>query len=278
VLTGQDRRRLAQNAYIPEHLPAYIETAADGEPHLIDDYLVLAAGRRLTFIGYPLSPEAPEPAEALMRAAGRFDAEAALAMFPGVLDLAEDSQEDWYYLLKLPAGSGASGRKYMVRRALREAAVGPAAWNQEHQALARDFARRLPAPQQSIYSRIGRYLEASRSAAALEARSRSGRLEAALVMDLGEGERAFWMFSLRRPDSPPGTTDLLFYEMVRRAEERGKRSINLGLGINPGVAGFKTSWGGRPFLKYEAAEIPLQKKSPFRRMVEGFLRGGTGFR
>ena len=48
----------------------------------------------------------------------------------------------------------------------------------------------------------------------------------------------------------PGASDLLLFEVIQQAEAEGKKYINLGLGINPGVTFFKEKWGGVAFLPY----------------------------
>jgi hypothetical protein len=59
------------------------------------------------------------------------------------------------------------------------------------------------------------------------------------------------MFNFRsREHSIPGASDLLFSHIVERAKSEDKRFVNLGLGINSGIAFFKRKWGAAPFLKY----------------------------
>ena len=52
--------------------------------------------------------------------------------------------------------------------------------------------------------------------------------------------------------------------MVRLAQAEGKRYLNLGLGINPGIRRFKEKWGAAAFLPYESALVsrkPLEMGS-----------------
>ena len=48
----------------------------------------------------------------------------------------------------------------------------------------------------------------------------------------------------------PGASDLLLEAVIGAARSEGKRLVNLGLGINPGVRRFKQKWGGEPLLPY----------------------------
>ena len=73
------------------------------------------------------------------------------------------------------------------------------------------------------------------------------------MADFGAGEYAFYLFNFRSPEAAiPGTSDLLLHALIREAQERGKRYLNLGLGINKGVAFFKEKWGARPFLPHQS--------------------------
>ena len=60
----------------------------------------------------------------------------------------------------------------------------------------------------------------------------------------------------------PHASDLLFSEMIAFARERGKSTINLGLGVNEGIRRFKMKWGGKPYLNYEFCECYFGKPSP----------------
>jgi hypothetical protein len=75
------------------------------------------------------------------------------------------------------------------------------------------------------------------------------------VGELGDGECAFYMFNFKSRDRyVPGASDLLLYRLRQDAADAGKVFVNLGLGINKGIAFFKTKWGGYPFLSYEHGE------------------------
>lgn len=50
----------------------------------------------------------------------------------------------------------------------------------------------------------------------------------------------------------PAAPDLLLARLITLAQGAGKRYLNLGLDINPGVRGFKEKWGAVPFLAHVA--------------------------
>ncbi len=86
----------------------------------------------------------------------------------------------------------------------------------------------------------------------LEARDAAGQLVAFDIAAFG-GEYAFYLFNFRARDCHvPGASDLLLARLIALAQGAGKRYVNLGLGINAGVRGFKEKWGAQPFLAHVA--------------------------
>ena len=109
--------------------------------------------------------------------------------------------------------------------------------------------------QKYIFKNMPQYLKASDSAVLLEARTKN-ELAAFNIVDLGAADYAFYLFSFRsNKKKVPGASDLLFHEMVKLAQAEGKKTVNLGLGVNAGIRRFKEKWGGVPFLDYCSALI-----------------------
>ncbi len=101
-------------------------------------------------------------------------------------------------------------------------------------------------------------MKTSKTALLLESRQ-TDTLSAFTIMDLGSTDYAFYLFNLRSATRyVPGASDILFFEMVKRAQNSGKRAVNLGLGVNTGIRRFKEKWGGTPFLPYFAALVRHQ--------------------
>ncbi len=47
--------------------------------------------------------------------------------------------------------------------------------------------------------------------------------------------------------------------MVKLALTEGKKTVNLGLGVNAGIRRFKEKWGGAPFLNYSSVLVDKRK-------------------
>ena len=124
----------------------------------------------------------------------------------------------------------------------------------------------LSTAQSHIFKNISTYMKRSTSAYLLEAR-KSGRLVAFSIVDLGSAHYAFYQFNFRSAKiAVPGASDYLFDEMVRLAHSKGKRAINLGLGVHAGIRRFKEKWGGKAFLEYRSVIIQLKTDSDLSKL------------
>jgi hypothetical protein len=169
--------------------------------------------------------------------------------FPGTEG--EEKSADFYYRLELTSLRVPSKIKNMIHRAGRELAISTSSeFGGDHRALIDLFlgSREVEEGTGVIFGRIADYLSSVPTARVFAARDSGGRLAGFDVADFGAGEYAFYLFNFRSQEAAvPGTSDLLLHALIREAQERGKRYLNLGLGINEGCF-FKKKWGARPFL------------------------------
>lgn len=271
-------------AVTPEQLVPYVLAMGGGTPRPCGDGMGYLRDGRLVLAAWPASRGFAAKEE---DAAAGVDAsvERALAL-PGVERITvlapcrpsaapadAVSRRDRYWGLPLPVRppAGRAGQKWRntlirARRDLTLEASTPAAreagaplpvrkaglWTREHGELVEGFLRSRPLGPGSaaLFRRIGAYLEAVPDALLFSARSASGRLEGLCVGDCSALATAFYLFAFRRPDSPPGTADLLLAALAETAAARGHSQLNLGLGINPGIEFFKRKWGAAAVLPY----------------------------
>lgn len=260
MLNQQQERFTYQHAYVPEQLPEFVQSVSGAEAYLHEDYICYVVHDHLIFVGYPLTDQCMTVEQAYKSVCKRFRP-ATVAVIAASISfhqgLCEGQTEDRYHKLDLPLAAVPSRVAYMIRRAARELRVCEGAFGDEHEQLLTAFvaARELSPAHQEIFSGIPKYLDASRTACLLEAR-KNVQLVAFSIVDLGSADYAFYMFSFRSLTTRvPGASDLLFHEMTLLAQGKGKRAINLGLGINPGVTHFKEKWGATPFLPCVSALI-----------------------
>jgi len=255
MLSNEERKNIYRHAYLPEHIPEYVEAVSGASAYLIDNFLCFHHRDHLIFIGYPLGKAHADIQQVYAAACKQFEPATVAIIAPDIGFCEPGGQNhllDNYYRLQLPLDSIDAAVSYMVRRAKRDLSVGLAKFGREHKKLIKFFLseRDLTKAQKHIFKHISRYLKRSPSAYLLEAR-KEGSLAAFTVVDTGSADYAFYLFNIRSNRlKVPGASDLLFHEMVRLAQSEQKKAINLGLGVNPGIRSFKTKWGGVPFLPY----------------------------
>jgi hypothetical protein len=89
------------------------------------------------------------------------------------------------------------------------------------------------------------------------------------VADFTARDYTFYLFNFRaRPSAVPGASDLLLQALIEEARGLGKPFVNLGLGIDGGVAFFKKKWGGVPFLRYEETLFAPSRPSFWQSIFE----------
>ena len=257
MITPNERALIAEHAYIPEHLPHYVSAISRTEPYLIGDFVAHLAGTSLVFVGYPLKGDFNEiqMLEALDEAKARFEPSLVSILapaLPSALEACEQPTTDEYYRLDLLPLRVPKKTRNMLTRARREISVSVGDFGREHKRLLKEFIRthRLDRATHFIFKQVPEYVK-SNSALVFDARTRRGDLVAFDIADFGAQEYAFYMFNFRsRKHQVPGASDLLLAYIAAQAKTQEKRYINLGLGIDEGVAFFKKKWGATPFLQY----------------------------
>ena len=260
MLNDQEIKWIHRHAYLPEHLPDYVRAVSDAEPFLHRNYLYFLNKKHLIFNGYPLEPDSDPPAQIYDFICERCQPDTVAVIASAIWLPAEEYEQqamDSYYRLDLPITPIDAAVAYMLRRARRELQVTRGRFGKEHKKIIKAFLANhtFNRRQKYLFKHIPHYLKASESTVLLEAR-REGKLAAFNIVDLDAADYAFYLFSFRSTKiTVPGASDLLFYEMVNLAQAEGKKAINLGLGVNPGIRRFKEKWGGVPFLPYASAMV-----------------------
>jgi hypothetical protein len=267
MLSRRERDLIYEHAYVPEHLPDYVQSVSGAEPFLHEGHVCFVQSGHLVFVGYPVLDDGVSTAEAYESACSRFRP-ATVAVIGRNIWVAgsavEPQPNDSYFRLDLPLAALKPDLAYMVRRATREVQVCEGIFGEEHRQLVEFFIgqRVLSQAYCDIFRRLPSYLALSSTGRLLEAR-RGDELAAFNIVDMGSAKYAFYLFNFRSlTPKVPGASDLLFYEMARLAQAEGKGALNLGLGISDGVRRFKEKWGAVPFLPYASALIKRKQQGP----------------
>ena len=279
MITPNERALIAEHAYIPEHLPHYVSAISRTEPYLIGDFVAHLAGTSLVFVGYPLKGDFNEiqMLEALDEAKARFEPSLVSILapaLPSALEACEQPTIDEYYRLNLLPLRVPKKTRNMLARARRELSVSIGEFGREHKRLLKEFMRthRLNSATRFILKHVPEYVK-SDSVLVFDARTQRGDLVAFDIADFGAQDYAFYMFNFRsRKHQVPGASDLLLAYIAAQAKTKEKRYINLGLGIDEGIAFFKKKWGAMPFLQCVTCTQEIGSQRSWTEMFDRFSK------
>ncbi len=259
MITIDQQDHIRAHAYVPEHVLSYVNAISQAEPFLFGEFIVYVKKNHLIFVGYPLDEDFDERrmVRTLEDAMKRFKPEDVALIAPAIppsLNIVGDTSSDHYYRLDLSTLTISQKLRNMLNRASRELVVERnQTIDEEHRKMVDDFIHTHPIDEktQVIFQRVRDYVSSSTHAWVFNARNKKEELVAFDVAEFGPQDYALYMFNFSsNAFQVPGASDLLLSEVVQQAKAEGKRYINLGLGINPGVTFFKKKWGGIVFLPY----------------------------
>jgi len=259
MITENEERIIFDHACVPEHVPAYVMSVSGAEPFLSSEYLTYVKEDHLTFVGYPLGQTSDKSRlqQALDMAVREWKpAQVAVigAHAPSLPMKSFDHEEDDYYRITFANWSMPQKVRNMIHRAEHEVTVAEEkSLGEDHQWLIASFLdkNRISGAMRFVFEKIPHYVSSTATAEVFSARDRENRLVAFDVAELGARDYVFYMFNFRNPETHvPGVSDLLLYEIMKKASDLGKQHVNLGLGVNRGIRFFKKKWGGQAFLAY----------------------------
>jgi len=269
MITVSQRRYIEDYAYVPEHLPDYVSAISKTEAFLIDDFLIHVKKDYLIFVGYPFREpfDKKQMVKVFENAIKRFKPKSVALTGPAIpssINGCAHPPADHYYRLDLSSLSISQKLRNMLKRAGRELSVEKGnAFDEEHRRMIAEFLKTHPVGEAtgSIFNRIDEYLSSSSTARVFDARSSRGELVAFDVAEFRPKDYALYMFNFgSNARYVPGASDLLLFEVIQQAKAEGRKYVNLGLGINAGVAFFKTKWGSVPFLPYASCFYAPSRK------------------
>jgi hypothetical protein len=259
MITTAQEEHIEHYAYVPEHIPQYVTPISQAEPFLFGEFLVYAKKGHLIFVGYPLNQTFEEKCleKAFGDAIERLKPVSVSLIAPAIprsFQQEPPPPTDHYYRLDLSTVSISQKLRNTLRRAGRELTVRKSpSFDREHKQMVEEFLKnhQLDEATRFIFQRIDAYLSSSKTASVFEARTGDGGLVAFDIAEFMPKGYAVYMFNFKSQTRYiPGASDLLLSAVMQQAIEEGKNYINLGLGINPGVAFFKEKWGGVIFLPH----------------------------
>ncbi len=275
MLTQSEETYIANNAYIPEHILGYFLPFSNMEPFLEGKYLYYKVEEVLSFIGYPLEcpflfqekenevyQDMAMILEELLLKHNPKDLKIIAPIKPYVKGYKLDSKQnenDNYSILEIEKLKITSKNRNMINRAGRDLKTTITRdFTMEHHRMLLEFlrAKKFPKGINDFFHRIPDYIAGSQTAALINAYSKNskdmGVLKGYNIVDFSGGDFCFYLFNITGDirGYVPGTSDLLLKKMIELAREKEKKYVNMGLGINPGIKGFKEKWGAIDFREY----------------------------
>ncbi len=276
MLNSEEREIIFQNAYIPEHLEEYVCSISEGEPFFYKGYLYFLRKNHMIFIGYPLNKpfKQTEANDILIELVLKHRIKSIASISETKLNVKGDilfESSDYYYMLDISSLSINKKLKSCINRAIKEITVEISRnLTPEHNKIIDEYLRmeKFDNYTRYIFTKIPDYIFKSKTSLLLNAKARDGSLVGFNVLDLGSLRYAFYMFNfISRKLYIPGASDLLMYEMIKIAKQKGKEFINLGLGINKGVTFFKKKWNGKIFLNYQFTHKIIDRNSTIDKIL-----------
>ena len=287
MLSQNQLADVSEGAYIPEHLPSYFQKFSKMEPFIEDKFLYYKNEDVISFIGYPLGAGElyltnqdmekihKEIPIVLDRLVEQYKPKEVKIIAPIELSLKGYKiekaavEKDSYSILDIQNLKIPSKNKNMINRSSRELEINFSRdFSVQNHKLLLEFLKdkRFPDTSSNFYHDIPDYVIYSETAITINAYKINQRTKGEIlgynIVDFSNGDFCFYLFNIigNEEDYVPGTSDLLLYEMVQLAREKGKKYINMGLGINEGIKNFKEKWGAKDLISYN---FMFYKKAAF---------------
>jgi hypothetical protein len=281
MLTAEEEQFILSRAYVPEHGVPLMTCLSGGEPFLLGDFFCCAGKDWVIVVGYPLRGDfrLQELEAVLGGILRRFQPAYLWVIAPESVSFRKESwverEEDSYYTLPLGAMKLKGGLQRLVEKAGERLRVEQArSMGKAHEELSNEFVRRANPPERikELISKAPALVDRGEDVLVLNAWTEEGVLSAFYVVDLSPLRFSVYVIGCHsKKHYVLGASDLLFHEMVRISEARGKEYVHLGLGVNEGIRRFKTKWGGRATIPYRMCGLV------FRRGILSSLLAGIGF-
>ena len=266
-------------ASVPEHLLPYVRSVSSLEPQEKKGILVWSSGSSLIIVGHERSG-APFDAGRLDNVIHEFEDLPEIEHMTVLAPTRPDAAPNWavstppdaYWGISLPSPPEQMihGQKLrnLLRRAGREIHISQEGWHPDHAELTVLFSRThtLDPATRKLFENIGNYMQSVPEAILFAARDARGTLQGFAIGDYTSLQTVFYLFAFRHPQSPPGTADALLEALAEEGIRRGHTLLNLGLGINGGIAFFKRKWGAevlQPHMETSWNRKPPQSAGTF---------------
>lgn len=265
MLSEDEKSRLEELAYVPEHLPNLMVSISKGEPYLLDGYLYIKGDSWLIVNGYPIGTQYSEErflsvVKSLERTYKPNVLWAISPSMPKVLiEASRIYEKDVYLTLDLDGFSIPRNLVSYIEKKRRSVnIVLERSYTSAHEKLLKEFVDRkeLGGLVRGLYLSLGSLISDSPSTTLISAYGGDDKLLGFYAIDSSSKKFLTYVLGCRDVSfTELRVSDLIFFEMVEYAKSIKKEYIHLGLAVNEGIRRFKEKWGGKVFLPYQFVEI-----------------------
>lgn len=250
---------LTRRAYIPEQIPSYMCSFSGLRWSTEGPFIYYYDEGEIRFIAYPIGEDDLE--KSLRRVIERHNPIRTLIASPKKIEGYKIIESDEYYFLDADSVKMDKKLRNLIRRAERDVKVDETDLETEHLDLINEFIKRKGLKEHEIMlKKLPEYVKMAKPLI-LEARCER-KLIAVTIADIKSSDIfSFYLFNFTSEHRIPGTSDLLFKNLLERSIEMGKK-VNMGLGINEGIRKFKLKWGAKVLAPFYLLE-GFRWESPF---------------
>ncbi len=270
-----DIKTILELASVPEHSVYFMQTTSNGKAFVEDDYLCFSSfekGDWLTIIGYPLKGDYTH--ESYLQAKNKaIEKTKALRCFTVAPNLPPSLQEyciekDDFYTLCTDAKIPQKLINPIKKASAKLCVELGKEFTPEHRRLWTEFMARTPLKPmvRTLFASTEHIMKAMveelylLNAWAFEDEHNpqsKKRLVASLLLDFApKNFCAYILGAHSKSYYVPHAHDLLFAQMIEISQQKNKKYIHLGLGVNEGITRFKEKWGGKKALPFYMASFP----------------------
>ncbi len=250
-------------AYTPDQLLPYVRSVSPMQSSILDQYVLHTHADHAVLVGYNVQcMHSTENLDACIAHVLDKQKPQRITVLAPIRPYAAPARAvslyDAYHIAALPfALNKHQNVRHMCHRAQEYMDIheqqGAKAWTGAHQELMLSYIRKNGVSKEmgNIFQNLGLYCKNAPHVQMFSAYDKCTRdLLAFSLADFTSQHMAFYMFSMRRQTSPPGSSELLLWALLQQAHTRGYGACNLGLGISDGIRFFKNKWGAKPTLPF----------------------------
>lgn len=251
-------QKITRQALVPDQLLPYATLVSGNKPKIIADNLVYFRDDVAIVIGFPsngdlrgLTPKQLYPTiNEVLRIKGLERIIVLSSMRPEMAPEWAKFGQSEYWCIDVPYRPQRKGLALLSPKPSQNDTAVEDTWGEDHDKLARRFAEKhnLGEGARQMLLKMREYIEINPDAKLYSVRNKKNTLMACVIADFSSAHTAFYMLGFSDHYALPSTDDAIIFAILREAEKRGQKRLQLGLGNNPKMRDYRAKWDARAFM------------------------------